>query len=363
MNNDQHPTDPQETGLLPEPSPQHPAQQQAAATVARAQVDAALTQDQPATDVNNPYARTHHQGFDWRTYHSAWQDYYKEYYRRYYQAISDQQAGEAPPQPEHQPTPESLKQDLLQTVKTQAHKFKKSSHFLPVLSALAVGCLFLFLQFNSIFIAQVRAYVSPGALEGQNLVITNPTENIQVGPEPRLVIPKINVDIPVNYDVTALDDATVQVALRDAAVHYKLPGADSVPGQFGNVGILGHSSNDVFAAGSQKFALVLADHLEPGDSFYLHYGGLRYTYKVTEKKVINPNEVGVLQVGYDKPMATLITCTPPGTALKRLLVFGEQINPDPAGATKPAETTPDSNNQSIPGNSPTLLEQIWGLFF
>lgn len=331
-----------------------------AANVVRGQIDAAY--EQAASDPNNPYNKTHEQNFDWRAYHSAWQDYYKEYYRRYYHALSDQ------PETSQQPTTGTneevaeVKKDILHQVKNQTKKLKQSSHFWPTVSALTVGLAFLFLQFNSILIAQVKAYVSPGALEGQSLIITDPVANINVGPESRLIIPKINVDIPVDYTVTATDDATVQVALRNAAVHYKLPGADSLPGQFGNTSILGHSSNDVFAQGNQKFALVLADHLEPGDVFYLHYNSIRYTYKVTEKKVINPNQIGELQLGYEKPMATLITCTPPGTALKRLLVFGEQINPDPLVASKPTDTT-NNSEQIIPGNSPTILQQIWDFFF
>lgn len=336
------------------------ATNQQAANVVRGQIDELYAQ--AAADPNNPYTKTQEENqFDWRTYHSAWQDYYKEYYRRYYHALSDQAQQPQTAVGSNEDTVE-VKKDILHQVRHQAKKFKQSSHFWPVVSALFVGFAFIFLQFNSILIAQVKAYVSPGALEGQNLVITNPVTNIAVGPEPRLIIPKINVDIPVNYDVTATDDPTVQLALRDAAVHYKLPGADSLPGQFGNTSILGHSSNDVFAAGSQKFALVLADHLEPGDTFYLHYNSVRYTYKVTEKKVINPDQVNALQMGYEKPMATLITCTPPGTALKRLLVFGEQINPDPLVASKPADTT-QATEQTIPGNAPTLLQQIWGFLF
>jgi hypothetical protein len=65
-------------------------------------------------------------------------------------------------------------------------------------------------------------------------------------------------------------------------------------------------------------------------------------------------------------MATLITCTPPGTALKRLLIFAEQISPDPGGAATAsagsAQTQTPTNNTLV-GNEPTLLDQIWGFFF
>jgi sortase A len=103
------------------------------------------------------------------------------------------------------------------------------------------------------------------------------------------------------------------------------------------------------------------DRLQKGDVFYLNYKGTRYTYSVTKSEVITPTQINKLILPEDKPMATLITCTPPGTAWKRLVVYGEQISPDPTKA-KPAEEPAGSNtdNISLPNNSPTLLERLFG---
>lgn len=343
----------------------HGQTQAHAADVARGQIDQVYSQNGEPNQHANPYAQTHQQNFDWTKYHTAWQEYYQEYYRRYYEQQPQQAqqptivAGGVEPDPSKIA---SLKNDIKSKVRERAQSFKKSHHFLPILSAVGVGLLFLIIQFNGLVFAQVKAYVSPGELEGQNLVVTDPATSFAVGPESRLIIPKINVDVPVIYDVNSLEENVIQNALKDGIVHYELPGADSFPGELGNASFLGHSSNDVFAGGDFKFALLLADNLVPGDTFFLHYQGVRYTYKVTEKKVINPDEINALQIGYDKPMATLITCTPPGTALKRLLIYGEQISPDPAAATKPAETT-TNQTEVIPGNAPTLFEQIFGWLF
>lgn len=342
-------------------------QQERSADVARHQVNNFYANhgepNQPK--LQDPYNRTHEQTFDWQTYHSAWQEYYQEYYRRYY---SNQNPAAQPIIGADESIVDSgkvssLKNDIKQKVKEQATAIKRSHHFLPIISAIVVGLLFLLLQFNGLLVAQARAYVSPGELEGKSLAIANPTTNFEVGPEPRLIIPKINVDVPVIYDITSLDDPTVQVGLRNGVVHYKVPGADSLPGQLGNSTFLGHSSNDVFAGGDYKFTFLLLDNLNSGDTFFLHYQGVRYTYKVTEKKVINPDQISALQLGYDKPMATLITCTPPGTALRRLLVYGEQISPDPAAASQPAETSGSTQTETIPGNSPTVFERVFNLLF
>jgi sortase A len=222
----------------------------------------------------------------------------------------------------------------------------------------------LFLQFNTVLVAQVKAYVSPGNLTNDALIV-DPTANANVGPDPKLIIPKINVEVPVDYSISGLSEAQIQSSLRDGATHYNLPGADAVPGQNGNSVILGHSSNDIFNQGKYKFVFVLLDRVVPGDTFYLNYNSKRYIYKVTDVKVIDPTNVSALQIGTSKPYATLVTCTPPGTALKRLLIIGEQISPDPSAA--PAATQPtqasQSNNTTIPGNEPSWLDNIWNFFF
>lgn len=327
------------------------------------------------TTDTNPYHQTHKDNFDWRQYHSAWQEYYQQYYHQYYseQLKSERQKmGSSATQATitgqgsiegSQKTVSKLKNDIVSTVKARAKNIHHSHHFIPVISALAVGLIFIFLQYNSVLIAQVKAYVSPGAISGDALVL-DPTTSINVSPEPKLIVPKINVDVPVDYSVSTLDETKIQVSLRDGATHYKLPGANATPGQNGNTVILGHSSNDIFNQGAYKFVFVLLDRIEVGDTFYLHYQGKRYIYRVSQKKVIDPRDIGALQIGNAKPVATLITCTPPGTALKRLLIFGEQISPDP-NAAKPASKPAASQGKDaiIPGNEPSIIDNIWDFFF
>lgn len=351
------------------------------------EAQAAATHTAAGQTDTNPYHRTHQENFDWRNYHSAWQNYYQQYYQRYYwqqlhaehQKLTAGKAQEAAAQPD----PKSqiitgsdpaavqkakvarLKQDITDTVKEQAKKARKSHHFVPIASAVGVGLLFLFLQFNSVMIAQVRAYVSPGNLSNESLIV-DPSATANVGPEPKLIIPKINVEVPVDYTVKGLTEAQIQTSLRDGATHYNLPGADALPGQAGNTVILGHSSNDIFNQGAYKFVFVLLDRLRPGDTFYLNYEGKRYIYKVTETKVIDPTQVGELQRGTGKPMATLVTCTPPGTALKRLVIFADQISPDPGASTQPSAPQPASEtpqDTTLPGNEPNWLDNIWNFFF
>ncbi len=59
---------------------------------------------------------------------------------------------------------------------------------------------------------------------------------------------------------------------------------------------------------------------------------------------------------------TLITCTPLGTSRDRLLVTAEQVSPDPASAASaPTDSGGNSGEgASLPGDSPTVLEKLFG---
>ncbi|HET7630426.1 MAG TPA: sortase [Candidatus Saccharimonadales bacterium] len=312
----------------------------------------------------------------WKRYHSAWQSYYQQYYERYYltqlraKQSRDLTANQTVSQPTEPATDDQalsrdqavgeLRQQLLGKVSHQAKKVRHSRHFVPLISAIVIALTVLFLQYNNLIFAQVKAYVSPGSADPGSLII-DPTTDVKVGPEPIITIPKIGVEAPVVYDVTSLKENYIQKKLENGVVHYPIPGASSVPGQNGNTVIIGHSSNDVFNSGDYKFIFVQLDRLQKGDIFYLNYKGTRYTYSVTKSEVITPTQINKLVLPEDKPMATLITCTPPGTAWKRLVVYGQQISPDPTKA-RPAEEPAggSTENISLPNNSPTLLERLFG---
>lgn len=375
-----------------------PSTQSSAANVIRSQIDqlyggqptASPQADTPAptpTPVQatplqvdqNPYHRTHSahptpQADQWKEYHSAWQNYYQKYYETYY----THHAAKAEPTPANhyfssQPTDAEqtaeelsndqalfeLRQKLLGRVQDSARKIRKSRHFLPIAAAIGVVLIFVFLQYNRLFIANVVAYVSPGSINPQNIVV-DPSKDITVSSDPRLIIPKINVDVPVLYDVGA-DYNSQMAAMEKGVAHFAIPGASSHPGEVGNTAISGHSSNDLFDQGDYKFIFAQLEKLTPGDSIYAHYGGKRYTYVVTKMEVVKPNEVTKLIYPTDKPVLTLITCTPLGTAINRLLVTAEQVSPDPtAAAAAPAGSGEADDTSAIPGNSPTLFERLFG---
>jgi sortase A len=142
---------------------------------------------------------------------------------------------------------------------------------------------------------------------------------------------------------------------------FGIPGANSKPGQVGNTVLSGHSSNDLIDSGNYKFIFARLDHLQPGDTVYVNYQSKRYTYTVTKKQVVKPTDVQALIYKTDKPMLTLLTCTPLGTSLNRLLVTAEQISPSPkSAAAAPKDKDKKDTSSAMPGNSPTLLQRLFG---
>ena len=305
----------------------------------------------------------------WKRYHAAWQNYYQKYYETYYSVALEQQKNQAANiQPEvveelteSQKKERALakfKKDISAKARQQTEKIRKSRHFVPIFSAIIVVVLFLFLQYNRLIFASVEAYVAPGNSNAVQTIYSPNSSNL-VSQEPKLIIPKINVDVPVVYGV-GNDNISQLRAMEKGVAHFSIPGANAVPGQNGNTVLSGHSSNDLFDKGDYKFIFAQLDKLKQGDVIYANYNGKRYTYNVTKTEVVMPNQVNRVQVGTDKPMLTLITCVPLGTAEKRLLVFAEQVSPDPNSAEKPTEQNSSENKEvTLPRNSLTFFERLF----
>lgn len=355
-------------------TPQAQAEKEIVAENQSAVVPAAQAQVQPVEDTQAQAALDAQMAEQWKQYHTSWQSYYQQYYQRYYhhylqhiatnanqvQTPASRVIGslETPEESEDERSINELRDKLLSHVKDRAETVRASRHFAPIATAVLFALVFLFLQYNRFFFATVEAYVSPGNIEPQNIIV-DPNSSAKVGPEPKLIIPKINVEAPAVYGVDSSSNDSVINNLRTGVVHYPISNASSLPGQNGANVILGHSSNDVFDSGAFKFVFVQLSKLEKGDTFYINYQGTRYTYSVTSKEIIDPNDVGKVAGDQTKPTAILITCEPPGTALKRLLVFADQISPDPAKSGQaPKSNTPKATN--ITGNDPTFVERLFG---
>ncbi|MDO5451578.1 MAG: sortase [Candidatus Saccharibacteria bacterium] len=338
----------------------------------------------------------------WKKYHSAWQDYYQKYYSEYYSKaartyIEKEKLKQAREKAEEEEILQSLtrssarlgkksdmdigtkgstqagasvgsenassiRDDLRLKIRKKAtesaKKTRRHRHLVPILAGVAVVLLILFMQYNRLIFAPIMAYVSPGNAPAAEIEAIDPTVTQTVSADPRLIIPKLNIDVPIHFGI-ALDD--VMSAMNDGVAHYRIAGASAYPGEIGNTVITGHSAGDVYSSNQYKYIFSGLERLEDGDLIYINYNSVRYTYRVIKKEVVEPTNVAALVVQTDKPLLTLVTCTPLGTSRYRLLVTAEQISPDYEGANS-AEDLPtlDQNSDNfLPSNEPSFFEGIW----
>ena len=144
----------------------------------------------------------------------------------------------------------------------------------------------------------------------------------------RIVIPKIGKNIPLldieqgNVENFSELNNIFMDELEDWVVRY--PGS-AKPGWFGNSFVFGHSSNFPWVAGDYNDVFALLDRLDVWDEIVSYYAGQKYTYRIKEKKVINPNDVSILKRDKWLKEMTLMTCWPIWTTYNRLLVIWELI--------------------------------------
>ena len=247
-------------------------------------------------------------------------------------------------------------QAALRNKVTAGGKLQAKHHLQSLLFGLGMGVvvviIFLFGFFNEVLIAP---FIQPSRVAAATPLIVTST-SVAPTNTPEVIIPKINVEIPVDYNETSTDENTIENDLENGVVHYP---TTVMPGQMGNTAFFGHSSNNIFNKGKYKFAFVLLHTLVTGDTFYLTYSGKVYVYKVISRAIVDPSDISVLgTVTGQTATATLITCDPPGTSLHRLVVVGQQISPDPSGNATPVVTTAASAPTVLPGNGPTLWSRF-----
>jgi len=307
----------------------------------------------------------YYEGLSDKEKHEVWNEFYAAHDKSKAVAVAEPAPTTKPPAeaPKHHAKPQSVaavKQKIIRSANSGKRPTAKQ-HLHSLVFGLGTGAIvmlvFLFGFFNERFIAP---FITPSRAVSNTPIIVDPNSTV-AGPESEVIIPKINVEIPVVYDLNTVDEAAIQTALERGVVHMS---STPDPGQKGNSVIVGHSSNNIFNKGKYKFAFVMLNRLEVGDTFFLTKGGVRYAYKIYDKKIVKPTDVSVLGPTDKLATATLVTCDPPGTSLNRLIVVGEQISPDPAKNTD-STANPASGESSgiVPGNAPSLWSRIVDLIF
>jgi LPXTG-site transpeptidase (sortase) family protein len=304
--------------------------------------------------------------------HAVWQEFYSSHAQAaHHPAVSHKEPRPGPAGHIIHGGARSVKPKLAKLDRPKRHKAQKfrsatakpASPFHSLLFGLGIGSIVLLIFLFGFFNERVIAPFIQPSRTVTNIPIITASSSRTASLAPEIIIPKINVEVPVVYGVTSTDDAVVQKALEVGVVHY----ADTAePGQNGNLVIVGHSAGNIFNPGQYKYVFSLVHKLENGDTFYLQKGSVRYTYQVYKKEIVKPTAVEVLAPQPESPAtATLITCDPPGVSSNRLVVVGRQIDPQPEQNTSTVvatNTTATTKTAILPSDSPTLWSRLSNWF-
>ncbi|MDD4937600.1 MAG: sortase [Candidatus Shapirobacteria bacterium] len=137
-----------------------------------------------------------------------------------------------------------------------------------------------------------------------------------------IVIPKINANTKVIDNVDPFNSHEYQIALTRGVAHAK---GSSTPNSGGNTFIFAHSAGNWYQANQYNAVFYLLNKLIKDDEIIIYYQSQPYHYSVIETKLVNASEINYL-IGNSPNQLTLMTCWPPGTTLKRLLVIATLKN-------------------------------------
>jgi len=123
-------------------------------------------------------------------------------------------------------------------------------------------------------------------------------------------IPKLKIDQAV-VEVGSLD-------LKKSLIQYP---QTALPGQFGSPVVFGHSVLPQFFNPKSYLTIFSTLYkLKQSDQILINFDNIEYKYLVEEMYEVLPTDLSVLEQRFDGRYLTLITCTPPGTYLRRLVI-------------------------------------------
>ncbi|MCW1948860.1 MAG: sortase [Candidatus Shapirobacteria bacterium] len=118
-----------------------------------------------------------------------------------------------------------------------------------------------------------------------------------------------------------ISDAVVKIGSMDLNKSLIQYPQTALPGQLGNTVIFGHSVLPQFFNPKNYLTIFSTLYkLNQGDEVYLKYDKSNYKYVVEEMYEVQPTNMSVLEQRYDDKTLTIITCSPPGTYLRRLII-------------------------------------------
>lgn len=137
-----------------------------------------------------------------------------------------------------------------------------------------------------------------------------------------VVIPKISASSNVIANVDTANNEEYLDALKKGVAHAK---GTYFPGQNANIFLFSHSTDSPLNFARYNAIFYLLKKLETGDRIILYFADRKYEYEVTEKFIAEPSDVSWLSSQEGEERLILMTCDPPGTTWRRLLVIAKPV--------------------------------------
>lgn len=116
-------------------------------------------------------------------------------------------------------------------------------------------------------------------------------------------------------------DAEVSTIDTDLTSHMVQYNSKATPPEVGNAVVFGHSTlPQLFNPKDYKTILAKAYRLKKGDTIIATVNGVAYMYKIQTVRVVDAEDTSIFEKKRDDSYLTLVTCTPPGTIWKRLVL-------------------------------------------
>jgi sortase A len=141
----------------------------------------------------------------------------------------------------------------------------------------------------------------------------------------QITIASIGINsINLQPNVVSQNDKVYNQVLKNGVAHFK---GTPLPGDGGNSFIYGHSSVPSFFNINQNNPEVIFSKLENaevGQIVKITRDGKDLTYTIRTKKMVDPNDLSILQPKGTKETVTLMTCWPLGIGAQRLILIADR---------------------------------------
>ncbi len=141
--------------------------------------------------------------------------------------------------------------------------------------------------------------------------------DVQIAKQEERKVDKYSLSIPK----LKIENAEVSTTDYDLANHLVQYFGTAIPGEPGTAIIFGHSTIPAwFDPKNYKTIFATLHTLKVGDEFQATVDGKTYNYKIFSIEITTPEDTNMFSQSFDHSYITIVTCTPPGTIWKRLVV-------------------------------------------